>query len=98
MRKCSNSLMEIPYLKDNQFAVGKAQYSTGIVLRNDGTIYKSGQSVNEIYEIFENYHEAELFVLKTISNNPEIECWIVDAKGEYIITYDKQGKRNFNNS
>lgn len=90
--------MEIPYLKDNQFAVGKAQYSTGIVLRNDGTIYKSGQSANEIYDIFENYDEAELFVLKQIRTNPEIECWIVNAKGEHIITYDKEGKRNFKNS
>jgi hypothetical protein len=90
--------MEIPYLKDHQFAVEKAQYSTGIVLRNDGSIYKSGQSVKEIYEIFENYDEAELFALKKISDNPGIECWIVNAKGEHIITYDEQGKRNFKNS
>lgn len=90
--------MEIPYLKENQFAVGKAKYSTGIVLRNDGEIYISGQSKNEMYEIFENYQEAEIFIFKKINSNPEIECWIVNAKGEHIITYDKEGKRYFSNT
>ena len=85
--------MEIPYLKENQFAVGKAQFSTGTVLKNDGTIYNSGQSVSEMYEIFESYQEAETFVLKKIEGDPEIECWIVNAKGEYVITYDCEGKR-----
>ena len=90
--------MEIPYLKENQFAVGKAQYSTGIVLRNDGTIYKTGQNLKEMYEIFESYIEAEIFVLNKINDNPEVECWIVNSSGEHVITYDCEGERKLKNS
>lgn len=90
--------MEIPYLKENQFAVGKAQYSTGIVLKNDGTSYNTGESKSEMYEIFESYEGAEMFVLNKINNNPAVECWIVNAKGEHVITYDKDGKRKFNDA
>jgi hypothetical protein len=87
--------MEIPFLKDNQFAVGKAQLSTGHVLRNDGAKFLNGQSINNMYEIFESYEEAEIFVLNKINDYPEIKCWIVNAKGEHIITYDYGGERKF---
>jgi hypothetical protein len=90
--------MEIPFLKDNQFAVGNAQVSTGHVLRNDGTIFLNGQSTNDMYEIFESYQDAEIFVTKKIKDNPEVECWIVNSKGEHVITYDCEGERNINNS
>jgi len=89
--------METPFLKDNQFAVGKAQLSTGHVLSNDGTIFSNGQSINDMYEIFDSYQEAELFVIQKIKDYPEIECWIVNAKGEHIITYDYGGERKFKN-
>ncbi len=89
--------MEIPFLKDNQFAVGKALISTGHVLRNDGTKFSNGQSINDMYEIFDNYQEAEIFVLNKIKDCPEIECWIANAKGEHVITYDYRGERKFKN-
>jgi len=89
--------MEIPFLKDNQFAVGKAQLSTGHVLRNDGTLFSNGQSINDMYEIFESYQEAEIFILKKIKDCPEIECWIVNAIGEHVITIDYGGERKFKN-
>ena len=40
--------METPSMKENQFAVGKAEYSTGIALRNHGTFYSHGQDINEM--------------------------------------------------
>jgi hypothetical protein len=85
--------VEAPSLADNQFAVGKAQYSTGIVLRNDGTFYSVGQDLSEAYEIFEDYETAEKFALQKILDNPNVECWIVNSKGEHMITYDTNGKR-----
>ena len=38
-------------LKENQFAVGKAEFKTGHVLNNDGTIYYSGSEESKMYEI-----------------------------------------------
>lgn len=87
--------MEIPKIKDNQFAVGKAEYSTGIVLKNDGSYYRSGDDLNEMYEIFESYVDAENFVITKIKEKPEIECWINDSKGNHIITYDLNGVRKY---
>jgi len=57
-------------MKENQFAVGKAEYSTGIVLRNDGTFYSYGQDINEMYELFDNYIEAKNFAINLITHNP----------------------------
>ncbi len=90
--------MEIPSLNEHQFAVGKAEFSTGHVLRNDGSIYEENQSLNEMYEIFDSYEEAEEFVLDKIKNNPEVECWIVNANGDHINTFDKNGKRTYKTS
>jgi hypothetical protein len=50
-----------------------------------------------MYEIFESYKEAEIFVLNKIKDCPEIEFWIVNTKGEHIITYDNGGERKFKN-
>lgn len=83
--------MDIPYLIDGQFAVGKAEFTTGIVLSNDGTFYKSGSDLNIMYEIFDNYIKAENFVKEKLNINPNIECWIVDSKGSHVITFDKNG-------
>ncbi len=87
--------MDIPVLQKNQFAVGKAAYATGHVLRNDGLIFKNGEDLNEMYEVFNSYEEAKKFSLQKIKSNPEIECWIVDSKGNHIITYDINGERKF---
>jgi len=87
--------MDIPNLKNGQFAVGKAEYATGIVLKNDGTRFKTGGDLNEMYEIFDGYEGADEFALLKIKANPDIECWIVDSKGNHVITYDKNGQRKF---
>lgn len=80
-------------MQDGQFAVGKAQLATGIVLNNKGAFYISGNDLNTMYEIFDNYANAEKFALDKIISNPDNECWIVNSKGTHIITYDKYGER-----
>ena len=85
--------METPILTNGQFAVGKAEFTTGIVLNNDGKYYTSGNDLNTMYEIFDSYIEAEKFVLGKIKNNANVECWIVDSNGNHVITYDKNGER-----
>jgi hypothetical protein len=80
-------------LSENQFAVGKAKFETGTVLNNDGTIHRSGNDEIEIYEIFNNYNFAKEFAILKVSNNPEIECWIENAKRETVFYIDKNGER-----
>ena len=58
-------------------------------------MFKTGQDLNEMYEIFESYEEAREFVIQKIKINPAIECWIVDNKGNHVITYDENGERKF---
>jgi len=87
------NIMDFPLLKDNQFAVGKAAYDTGHVLRNDLTLFHNGESTNDMYEIFESYEEAAKYALQRIIEHPEIECWIVDNKNKHIVTYYKDGER-----
>ena len=85
--------MDIPILTSGQFAVGKAEFTTGIVLNNDGKYYTSGNDLNTIYEIFESYIEADKFVLEKINNTANVEYWIVDSNGNQVMTYDKDGER-----
>ena len=85
--------MDIPYLEENQFAVGKAELSTGIILRNDGTRFQNGEDLNRMYQIFNSCEGAKKFILEKIKDDYEIEYWIVDSKGNYLIPYDKHGMR-----
>jgi hypothetical protein len=85
--------MDTPYLRQGQFAVGKAEFTTGIVLNNDVTLYVSGSDLNNTYEVFYDYIEAKKFALEKINNNSNIECWIVDSNGQHLNTYDKNGER-----
>ena len=78
-----------------QFAVGKAEYATGHVLRNDGSLFRNGEDLSLMYEIFDTYEDAKAFALQKIENNPSIECWIVDSKGNHLNTYDKNGERKY---
>lgn len=87
--------MTLPILKENQFAVGKAKYATGHVLKNDGSFFLTGENINEMYEIFENYEDAKNFVIEKVNENHEIECWIINSKGEHMFTYDQKGERKF---
>ncbi len=86
--------MTIPHLKENQFAVGKAEYATGHVLTNIGTLFLDSQDINDMYEIFDSYEEARDFAIQKVAMFPKIECWIVNSKGEHILTWDKDGQRN----
>ncbi|MBI3234224.1 MAG: hypothetical protein HYZ42_09315 [Bacteroidetes bacterium] len=85
--------MNIPYMRPSQFAVGKAEFATGIVLNNDGTFYVSGSDLNNMYEILDDYIEAKKLAIDKINNNSNIECWIVDSNGQHLTTYDKNGER-----
>lgn len=82
-------------LKRNQFAVSKAEFTTGIVLKNDGLYFKSGDNQNDIYTIFETFDLAKDFAIKEIQQNPEIECWIKNARLETVFFIDKNGERSF---
>ena len=82
-------------LKRNQFAVSKAEFTTGIVLKNDGLYFKSGENQNEIYSIFETFALAKDFAAKEVQQNPDIECWIKNAKSETVFFIDKNGERSF---
>ena len=86
--------MTIPHLKGNQCAVGKAECATGHVLNNIGTLFLDGQDINEMYEIFGSYEEARDFEIQKVTMCPQIECWIVNSKGEHLVTLNKDGQRN----
>ena len=64
--------MEIPFWGNEQFAVGKAEYNTGIVLNNDGTFFTSGDNLNKMYELFNSYQEAKDFATQKIKDNQGI--------------------------
>lgn len=85
--------MYIPCLIDGQYAVGKAEFTTGIVLNNEGRYYKSGNDLNTIYEIFDSYIKAEKFAREKLNINSNIEYWIVDSQGSHVITFDKNSER-----
>lgn len=80
-------------ISENQFAVGKAEFSTGHVLNNDGTIYHTGDEEVKMYEIFNDYSFAKEFAVLKVSNNPKIECWIENSKSETIFYIDRNGER-----
>ena len=85
--------MENLKLTENQFAVGKAEFATGIVLNNNGTRYRSGDDEIKMYEIFGDYNFAKEFAILKVSNNPEIECWIENIKNEIVFIFDRNGER-----
>ncbi len=85
--------MEKLNISENQFGVGKAEFSTGIVLKNDGSYYLSDVEVEEVYEVFETYQTAKEFVISKVQKNPKIECWIINSKNETVFYYDQNGER-----
>ena len=85
--------MDIPFLEENQFAVTSAEFSTGIVLNNDGTYFISGTDLKNIFEIFDSYFHAKEFTLQKIKKNPNFECYIVNSKGDVVTLYDTYGER-----
>lgn len=80
-------------LKKNQYVVIKAEFTTGIVLRNDGFYFKSGDDCNEKYNVFENFDDAKNFASNEVQNNKNVECWIQNYKSEMIFLIDKNGEQ-----
>ena len=78
---------------ENQFGVGKAEFSTGIVLKNDGSYFLSDVEVENVFEVFDTYLSAKEFAINKVLNNPKIECWIINSKNEMVFCYDQNGER-----
>jgi hypothetical protein len=85
--------MENLNILENQFGVGKAEFSTGIVLKNDKNYFLSDVKVDDIFEVFETYQSAKEFAINEVLNNPKIECWIINSKNEMVFCYDQNGER-----
>ena len=88
--------MERPVLKNNEFAVGQAEFETGIILKQDGSYYKNTEDITKVYKIFDSVEKAKSFVIKTVQDKPAIECWISNSAGETVFVYDKDGERRHN--
>lgn len=80
-------------LSENQFGVGKAEFSTGIILKNDESYYRNDVEVDKIYDVFETYQTAKEFVINKVQSNTKIECWIINSKNETVFYYDQNGER-----
>lgn len=83
-------------LKNYEFAVGQAEFETGIVLKKDGTYYNNTEDISEIYTIFDSLENAKAYAVKTVMDKPIIECWVSNSKGETVLVFDKQGERKYN--
>ncbi|WP_286971206.1 hypothetical protein [Flavobacterium sp. UBA4854] len=85
--------MDTPKIKENQFAVGQAEYSTGIILKKNNQYYNSEEDILEVYSIFENLDLAKKFTEQGISKNPNIEYFIHNHKAETVYIVDQKGER-----
>ena len=85
--------MEKLNILENQFGVGKSEFSTGILLKNDESYYLSDVEIDEVYEVFDTYQSAKEFAISKVQNNPKIECWIINFKNETVFYYNKNGER-----
>ena len=50
------------------------------------------EDISEAFKIFDFYDEAKEFIIETVQNNPERECYISDFLGKTIYYYDKNGE------
>jgi len=87
--------MDNPKIKENQFAVGQAEYTTGIILKKNNQYYNSGEDIHEVYSIFENLDLAKSFTEQGISKNSNIEYFIINHKGESVYFVDPKGERKY---
>ena len=90
--------MDAPKLEGNKCSVLIAEYATGQVFKKDLTLFIKGDNEQEVYQLFDNFHSAENFVLNFIKSNPEFECAIYNDNGEHLITYDLTGERKLANN
>lgn len=81
-------------LSQYQFAVGHAEFSSWHVLKNNKSLNLVGEDISDAYEIFNSYDQAKEFSVKKVNDNPEIECYVYDYKGQVIFLYDKVGEQN----
>ena len=87
--------MKAPVLEESKCSVLIAEYATGHVFKRDLTLYLIGDNEEEVYQLFENFYDAEVFVLNFIKSKPEFECSIYNNHGEHLKTCDITGERKF---
>jgi len=87
--------MRAPVLEENKCSILIAEYATGHVFKKDLTLFLNGDNEEEVYQLFENFDDAEIFVLNFIKRKPEFECSIYNHKGEHLKTYYIKGERKF---
>jgi hypothetical protein len=80
-------------ISENQFGVGKAEFSTGLVLKNDGTYFLKELEVEDVYKVFENYKSSNEFAIEEVEDNPRIERLIIKSKNEMVYCCDQNGER-----
>ncbi len=85
--------MDTPKIKENQFAVGQAEYTTGIILKKNNQYYNSGEDILEVYSIFDNLELAKAFTEEGIAKNSNIEFFIRNHKSETVYVVDQKGER-----
>lgn len=87
--------MKAPVLEENKCSILIAEYATGHIFKKDLKLFLKGDSEIDIYQLFDNYYDAENFVLNFIKSKPEFECSIYNHNGEHLKTYDVTGERKF---
>jgi hypothetical protein len=84
-------------ISKNQFGVGKAEFSTGLVLKNDGTYFlkelEVEVEVEVVYKVFENYKSSNEVAIEQIENNRRIDGLIINSKNEMVYCNDQNGER-----
>lgn len=80
-------------LEDHQFVVGHVQALTGKILKVDMTVY-IGEG--DRYFVFDTKGEAIQYMTRAIEEDPEIECFMVNANEETVMYLDKNGTRRLN--
>ena len=84
--------MDAPKLEENKCSVLIAEYATGHVFKKDLTLFLKGDNEKEVYQLFDNFHNAENFALNFINSKPEFECTIYNDNGEHLKTYNITGE------
>ena len=87
--------MKAPVLEKNKCSVLIAEYATGHVFKKNLTLVLTGDSEADIYQLFDNFFDAENFALNFIKSKPEFECSTFNHNGEHLKTYDITGERKF---
>ena len=90
--------MHAPKLDINKCSVLIAELATGHIFKKDLTLFLKGDNELEVYQLFDNFHNAQSFALDFIMSKPEFECVIYNHNGEHLKTYDITGERKFANN